>query len=120
MHSYTTVFDLANSGLRDWTFPAFGLIFVAVGLGIFFFPDMIKATGIPYADFQSKRMTFFRYSFLGFALFWTASAFLSTYPSYRHDLNLVKNNACKTVAGPVENFVPMPYSGHAEESFTKG
>ena len=30
----------------------------------------------------------------------------------------MRSGNCQVVEGPVEEFVPMPYGGHAEESFT--
>ena len=31
---------------------------------------------------------------------------------------LLRSGQCQVVEGPIEHFVPMPYGGHAEESFT--
>ena len=56
--NFITVFDLATSGYKDWQFPAFGLIFVTIGIAIFFAPILIKRTGIPFLNFPSKRLTF--------------------------------------------------------------
>src|SRR5262245_17534533 len=111
------VFDVQEAGFRTWEFPAFGLIFIVIGLVIFFSPRIIRAIGIPFMEFKSWRARFFRYTFPIFAIFWTATAFFATYSQYRHAVNLVRNDACLTVEGPVENFVPMPYSGHAMETF---
>lgn len=115
---FVKVFDVLDSGFRDWQFPAFGLIFVFIGVLIFFAPRIIQATGIPFMDFKSRTSWLFRYFFLGFAIFWTSSAFLATFTSYLRHKAMARDNTCRVVEGPIENFVPMPYSGHSDESFT--
>jgi hypothetical protein len=115
---FVKVFDVLDSGFRTWTFPAFGLIFVAVGIVIFAFPTIIRMTGIPYLNIRSWSQTIFRYSFLGFAVFWTATAFLGTYSEHVRHKALAQENKCRVVEGPVEHFVPMPRSGHPVESFS--
>ena len=114
---FVKVFDVLDSGYRDWTFPAFGLIFVAIGTVIFFFPKILKALGIPYLNSKSRWQTVFRFFFLGFALFWTTLAFSTTYGEHLRHQALARDNRCRVVEGPVENFVPMPVAGHAYESF---
>jgi hypothetical protein len=115
---FVKVFDVLDSGYRDWTFPAFGLIFVAIGTVIFFFPKILKALGIPYLNSKSRWQTVFRFFFLGFALFWTTLAFFTTYGEHLRHQALARDNRCRVVEGPVENFVPMPVAGHAYESFS--
>ena len=115
---FVKVFDVLDSGFRTWTFPAFGLIFVAVGIVIFAFPTIIKMTGIPYLNIRSWSQAIFRYSFLGFAVLWTAITFLATYSEHVRHRALAQENRCRIVEGPVEHFVPMPYNGHAVESFS--
>jgi hypothetical protein len=115
---FVKVFDVLDSGFKDWRFSAFGLIFVAIGAFIFFAPRFIKATGISFMDFKSRTEWLFRYFFLGFAILWTVSAFLGTFTSYLRQKALVRDNKCKVVEGPVENFVPMPVTGHSDESFS--
>jgi hypothetical protein len=115
---FVKVFDVLDSGFKDWQFSAFGLIFVAIGVFIFFAPRILKTTGIPFMDFKSKSSWLFRYFFLGFAILWTVAAFLGTFTSYLRHRALVRDNKCKVVEGPVENFVPMPVTGHSDESFS--
>jgi tetratricopeptide (TPR) repeat protein len=117
-YSFVKVFDVLDSGFRDWTFPAFGLIFVVFGVIIFAFPKIIKTAGVPYLPVKSGVQTFFRYSFLGFAILWTSMVFFTTYSQHLRHKALAQENGCRVVVGPVEHFVPMPYTGHAEESFS--
>jgi hypothetical protein len=114
---FVKVFDVLDSGFRNWTFPAIGLIFVTLGIASFAFPKMIKMLSIPYISFDTRWKRFFRYFFLGFAILWTALAFFGTYSAYLRHRALAQDNACRIVEGPVEHFVPMPYQGHADEAF---
>jgi len=117
---FVTVFDVLQSGFKDWQFSAFGLIFVAIGTAFFLSPRIIGAIGIPYLNVPSLGRKFFRYSFLGFAILWTATSFIFTYSAYHRHKTLAQDDRCLVVEGPVENFVPMPHAGHADESFTVG
>jgi hypothetical protein len=112
--NFVKVFDIVDSGFKNWAFSAFGLIFVVVGVIIFFFPKIIDATGIPNLNFKSRLQTFFRYGFLGFAILWTAGSFFATYSGHLRHKAIVQQNRCRVVEGPVEHFVP----GRAQESFS--
>jgi hypothetical protein len=111
---FVKIFDVLDSGF-DWTGPEFGLMFVAIGLVIFAFPRIIRAAGIPYLNVQAGFQKFFRYAFLGFAILWTAIVFFGTCSAYLRHKALARD--CPVVEGPVEHFIPMPYAGHASESF---
>lgn len=109
--SFRVVFDVTEVGYRHWTFPAFGLIFVAIGLGL-----------ILYRYFWPKVETkafrrLFPYLYAGFALCWTLVAFASTYSDYLTLRDAVRNGQCELVEGTVTKFVPMPREGHANEHF---
>src|ERR1700722_16580628 len=115
---FVKVFDVLDSGFRDWIFSAFGLIFVAIGIVIAVFPKIVKAAGIPFLDVQSRTRRFSRYVFLGFAILWTTISFSMTYSQYHRHKALAQENGCRIVEGPVEHFVPMPWAGHPVESFS--
>jgi hypothetical protein len=118
--SFLTVFDAGVAGFKDWYFPAFGLIFVAVG-GVFIFaPRILRATGIPLVNFRSWGFTFFRFGFAGFGLLWTLMAFAGIYSAYARHQSLLHGTGCRVVEGTIDDFVPMPASGHATEHFTVG
>jgi hypothetical protein len=113
---FVKVFDVLDSGYRDWTFPAFGLLFLVIGIGIVAFPKILKATGVPYMSTFRPR-TFMGYAFIVFSLLWTGMTFYGTYSQHLRHRTLAQNNGCRVVEGPVEYFIPMPYEGHSEESF---
>ena len=115
---FVKVFDVLDSGFRDWSFSAFGLIFVAIGVVIVFFPAALRAVGIPYLASNSPLRRWPHYFVLVFGVLWTVVSFASTYSEHSRHKSLVLGGGCRVVEGPVENFVPMPYAGHAVESFS--
>jgi hypothetical protein len=109
---YTTVFDVAQSGYRQWSFAASGLIFVAVGLAL----PILMRIGI-FRKPPAWMQKWFPSVFLGFAIFWTTSCFIATYTDYRRAVSAIRNNRAQVIEGVVTDFKPMPYTGHAMESF---
>jgi hypothetical protein len=109
---YTTVFDATRTGYRQWSFAAGGLIFVAVGLVL----PMLMRIGI-FPKQPAWMQKWFPRVFLGFAIFWTATCFISTYVDYRRAVGAIRNNRAHMIEGVVRDFKPMPYTGHAMESF---
>jgi hypothetical protein len=116
--NFTKVFDIADVGFRDWTFPAVGLIFVAIGIGLVLFPSVLRTVNVPYFEFEPGIQKFGRYAFAVFAIVWTVAAFWGTYSQHQRHASLLGDNQCRVVEGQVEKFVPMPYEGHANESFS--
>ena len=104
---YTTVFDVGQSGYRQWSFPAHGLLFVVVGAGLVLFRRRLR----------SRMPSFFPFVFLGFALFWTFIAFVSTSGGYSALSSALREDRCSVVEGVVSDFHPMPYTGHQMEWF---
>jgi len=109
---FRTVFDASTTGWRYWWFPAIGLAFVAFGLAL---PTLIR-TGVFRRPHPLMEKWFPRV-FVGFAIFWTSASFLATFVDYRSSVNALKEKRAEMVEGVVTNFHPMPYSGHANESF---
>jgi hypothetical protein len=110
---YRTVFDVTEAGFRQWTFGVQGLIPIAFGLAR---PALIRA-GI--FKRQSPRMEkWFPRIFIGFATLWTVIAFVGPYAAYRSAVSAMRENRVDHVEGAVTEFRPMPFAGHANESFT--
>lgn len=112
--SFVKVFDIADSGFRSIGFASFGFIFIIVGLVMFFWPKIALKLDIQKTKKETKYQKFSRFFFLGFSILWTSTALVSTYNEYAN----LRDTACKTVEGKVENFDPMPYGGHKRESYT--
>ena len=70
---YRLVFDVVQEGYRNWSFVAPGLLFITIGIGM-----LIHRWKFPAKDTTFKARIF-PYAFAGFALFWTATSFWSTF-----------------------------------------
>lgn len=104
---YNVVFDISQSGYRQWPFAAFGLIFVAIGAGLMFFRRHLPA----------RMPKFFPFVFAGFAVIWTLIAFVGTSRDYSSLASALREGRCEVTEGVVTDFHPMPYSGHEMEWF---
>jgi hypothetical protein len=110
---FVKVFDILDTGFRNWTFSAFGLIFIAFGIVILAFPRFLKAVGIPYLNLESRSRRYFP---LGIAIVWTILSFLN-YPEYLHHRSMAQENRCRVVEGPVEHFVLIANGRLTQETF---
>ena len=109
--TYVTVFDASALPLRNWSTPAFGLIFVAIGLVL-----VVRPTILPFRG-RLVRRPVFRWFYLIFASLWTLVALLTTSLDSYRACGALKSGDYEVVEGRVENFTPMPWEGHADESF---
>lgn len=109
--AYRLVFDLADAGFKSWTFLAFGLIFVGLGILHFKYPNALPFRGPKWMEKHS------RYYFLSFALLWTITSFMAVYVDYSAAKRAMASGKVQVVEGLVRKFHPMPASGHAQESF---
>jgi hypothetical protein len=100
---YTTVFDVAESGYRQWPFAAFGLIFVAVGVAL---PSLIKIGVFRKPPVWMQK--WFPRVFLGFAILWTLGAFAGTFIDYRRAVDALQNGEAKVVEGRVAHYWQVP------------
>src|SRR5262249_37900900 len=108
---YVTAFDVIAIGYKEWTFPASGLLPVAIGSVL-----VAWRRSHPIAVRGWWRRAF-PYVFLVFGGLWTVSTFVGTYADYRNIRRALETGRFLTVEGPVTKFVPMPFEGHALESF---
>jgi hypothetical protein len=109
--SYTTVFDATTAGWTTWPSIPFGLVFVVIGALFLLRPPWLKMRdGKP----PSRPFSIF---FFGFSVIWTSIAAYSTWHDYSEVMDAAREGRLQTVEGKVEKFVPMPWSGHALESF---
>lgn len=111
--NYVTVFNIADAGYKSWSFPAFGLIFIVIGILLVLFGERPNSNGGLVPRTGKK----FAYFFLIFAVIWTVIAFISTYRQYYTLINVMKEGRYRVVEGVVTHFVPMPYQGHSDERF---
>jgi hypothetical protein len=114
MH-FETVFDVAQAGYKNWWFPACGLILVAVGALLVFFPRV--ATIIFTFGLGRQPGRGFAWTYFIFSLVWTVATFALTLGDYIAARNALISGRANVVEGVVTDFRPMPYEGHARESF---
>jgi hypothetical protein len=105
---YRLVFDLSQKSFQ-WWFPAFGLIFVAVG-GVIIW--LGRRNRWPLSR------TFVGYVMVGFACLWSGLTFTTMFTEYLNLRSAYRKGRFSVVEGQVTNFRPMPYEGHQEECFS--
>lgn len=111
--NYRVVFDIASAGYKSWFFPAFGLLFIAVGIVL-----VLARKNLPGRWAKRPRLSaVFSFFFLGFAVLWTLASFGATYSDYSALKEAERSGNVQRVEGRVSNFQPMPPSGHAMEHF---
>jgi hypothetical protein len=106
--SYTTVFEISQKPF-EWWFSALGLIGVAFGSLIVFLGRRWPSRARPMLG---------GYVMAAFFVLWTSLAFGTTYSQYRKCVNAYRTRNYKIAEGRVENFIPMPYTGHQDECFS--
>ena len=111
-HVYHTVFDVTQAGYKSWYFPSFGLVFVILGL---FLPTLIRK-GV-FRRTTPAMSKWFPRVFLGFAIFWTFTAFVGTFTDYRRAISAMQMNRAAIAEGVIADFHQMPFEGHKDESF---
>lgn len=108
---YEVVFDISQAGYRLWYFPSGGLIFIGVGILFNRFRDRV------FQNWSPRWAKIFCRVWLGFSIFWTLISFTFTFGEYYFLNKAYKEGRFRVVEGVVTNFKPMPYEGHARESF---
>jgi len=105
---YRTVFVVTEKGF-DWWFPAFGLIFLAIGVALVIFGRR---------RLWPVRRSWVAYFMVAFSILWTSVAFVSSFSQYHDAQKAYREGRYAVVEGTVEHFQPMPYEGHSEECFS--
>ena len=105
---YRVAFDLSQKSF-EWWFPAFGLVFVAIGGVIVWLGRTRNWQG-------SRRIA--GYFMIGFACLWSGVTFSTTFSDYAALHSAYRRSQFSVVEGRVTNFRPMPYEGHQLECFS--
>src|SRR5688572_20959232 len=109
---YRIVFVVTDKGF-DMT-DLMPVLFIIVGLGISWFNIKYNKSTSP----KKKFTIVFGFVFSGFALIMLLLTVPSSIANQQRTKKLFENKEYKVVEGEIENFHPMPYGGHAVESFT--
>jgi hypothetical protein len=104
---YRVVFDVSEQ-TPDWQFPAFGLLFIGVGL--------VLVLGRNRAA-QNIRATILPWAMLAFSLIWIGGALASVLGGHSRAVQALKSGAFGTAVGSVENFQAETMN-HKRETFT--
>ena len=115
---YRTYFDVATHG-PAWWFPATGLAFIAIGVVMFVLVRANAGRFFPRVFIRAPRYyRIFTIVWLGFSIVWTTLASAGVFGDYVMTWLNERQGNVAVVEGPVEDFHPMPASGHDLESFT--
>jgi hypothetical protein len=102
MQQYTTFFEITQKGFV-WWFPAGGVLIALFAL----FVVRPKYRGNKWI-----------YVVVVFGSLWSLLTFSSTLSAYRGAQQAYRTGQFRVVEGPVENFDPMPWTGHKDECFS--
>lgn len=109
---YEVAFEIAKTGIGELIFVLPGVLFIVVGAGLIKFRKKL-------AEKRPKWLVnFFSFFFFGFAVLWTLGTGLSIGTKQSSLIEDYENGNYEVVEGLIENFDPMPSSGHKMESFT--
>lgn len=115
---FDIAYDAAKQGYPAWQMNGIGLVLVCIGLLLVLAPDLMQRL-LPYG-LQGRARRIFSWFFLCAALSGAFFTFRGTTQPYEAAATASRDHRYSMVEGPVTNFVPMPYSGHANESFVVG
>jgi hypothetical protein len=104
------VFDAATSGARVFLHVAPGVLFAVMGI-------LLITVGDKFLRANPVFVQWFGWAFFLFSLFWTTVAFIWQGGDYLAARRALSSGSYATAEGRVTDFVPMPYEGHARESF---
>lgn len=109
---YKTVFEITEKGLDMFFFMP--ILFILIGIGISLF-------NIKYNKSTSSKKQFtivFGFIFSGFALLFLLATLPRELSTRKETKRIFEKKEYNVVEGQIENFHPMPHSGHDMESFT--
>lgn len=102
-------YNVLESGAKVLGFASVGLLMIVVGVTVII---LMKKFG------SKKPNIVFMYIWTAFGILWTVTAYYSTGSELLECRRVMKNGTYHEVEGVVEDFDPMPHSGHKNESFT--
>lgn len=109
---YRTIFEFTEKGFDSFLF--LPILFIIIGIGISWFNIRFNRSTSP----KKKFIIIFGFIFSGFALLIMLVTIPSSISSRSKLKRIYENKEYQIVEGVIENFHPMPYSGHDVESFT--
>ncbi len=115
---YRVIFD-ATTQLPDIRFTVIGVVLIVVGLAFVYLSRVEPPPIVVQRMFRTEPglIRWFAAVFLGFNIFWTCLATATVLLPYLRTRRAMREGHIATVEGVVEDFHPMPYSGHDTERF---
>lgn len=111
---YQVAYDIQNVMYPNWWFFAVPLLMFSVGLAIIFFADREPLNSIIESSTKQRVVMPILLCVFGSLLIGAGIVNYSHFANLRTD---AANGSTEVVEGKVEQFVPMPYHGHADETF---
>jgi hypothetical protein len=114
---YQVTYDIQQVAYPGWWIFGVGLVFVSAGTAALLLRDnpiyksMFDTTGI--------QRTLMPLCSIGFGMLWIVIGTLN-YSHFANLRNAARNGRAEVVEGAVKAFIPMPYEGHAQETFVVG
>jgi hypothetical protein len=113
---YKLIYDVTQELPPVW-FPAFGLVFVAIGLMLWRSREKWPFVGErgPWRSLGARRA--FSGFYLGFSILWTTVTTVAMLGGACSARRTLESGQAPVVEGPVEDFEPMGSGGHKFERF---
>jgi hypothetical protein len=115
---FSLMYDAAKQGYPAWHLNGVGLTLLCVGLLLVLAPDLMQRL-LP-RGLQGTARRIFSWFFLCSALFGACITFRSTTQPYDAAAAASRDQGYRVIEGSVSDFVAMPYTCHALESFVVG
>ena len=111
---YQVAYDIQEAMYPGWWIFGVGILFFIVGLAIILFGDSKVLNSIIVSS--TKQRVVMPILSCIFGALWVGFGVIN-YSNFASLRTAARNGSTETVEGKVEQFVPMPYSGHAKETF---
>jgi hypothetical protein len=113
---YQVVYDIQQINYPGWWIFGVGLVFVSSGTVLFLLRDSAFINSIFDMGGPARRVIMPLFAVF-FGLLWLLMGCLN-YAHFANLRSLARRENVDVVEGTVTQFVPMPYEGHADETFT--
>jgi hypothetical protein len=111
---YQVAYDIQQVTYPGWWIFVVGLVFFFVGLIILLFSDTKALDSI--VESSKKQRIWMPILSIIFGSLWVGAGVIN-YSNFADLRNAAQNGSSEVVEGQVREFVPMPYEGHANETF---
>jgi hypothetical protein len=111
---YQVAYDIQEVMYPGWWIFGVGILFFSVGLGIILFGDSKLLNSI--IESSSKQRVVMPIIGCIFGALWIGLGIIN-YSNFANLRTAARDGSTEIVEGKVEQFVPMPYEGHAQETF---